>query len=172
MSIVPDWISKEDFARALFLVLGALLTALKDGFRGAGRLLVRWIREMRQSRKAIVIVQDFLQPGLENLWHIVQLQSRNTMHFIGHFRVTNTTDKPLTFTNIDFPHPPSSRIFHVRMSQRLDSDVSTSAIPAHSCTDLRLEFGLDPAPDWIGERKLKLLLTDSAVGASPLVGSR
>jgi hypothetical protein len=163
MSLVPDWLSKEDFARALFLVLGAVVGAtvalFKDALAGLAQLLTHWLRQRQRSKKAVVIVQDFVSLGAENLWHVVPFQGRDTMHFVGRFRVTNSTARPLTITRIECDQS-RSRVFHVRVENLLRGE-SHSHIAPQYVADIRLAFGLDPAPLWAGELRLTLRLTDS-----------
>jgi len=162
MAIIPDWITREDASRALFLVLGALIAAFKDAFVWVGRLLTHWVREHLQSRKSVTIVQDWLRPGAQNLWHIVTgNDGRKSMHFVGHFIVTNRTDKGLSFTRIDCSPSTGSRVYHSRAQGFRDSG-GLFEVTSHSLGDVRIEFGLDPAPEWTGDQKLTLLLTDSA----------
>lgn len=164
MALVPDWISREDASRALFLVLGALIAALKDAFVWAGKLLTRWVREHLQSRKSVTIVQDWLRPGAQNLWQRMKApDGHDTAHFVGCFIVTNRTDKGLSFTRIECSESGSSRVYHARALPLTPIPGGTIfEVTSHSLGDVRLEFGLDPAPEWTGDQKLTLLLTDSA----------
>jgi hypothetical protein len=167
MSLVPDWISKEDFARALFLVLGAAVgatvTLFKDALGGIAQLLTHWIRGRLQTTKSVVIVQDFVGLGAENLWHIVPFQGRDTMHFVGRFQVTNSTDRPLTFTRVECDQS-RSRVFHVRAENLSETHRGGTDFPVapQSIAEIRLGFGLNPAPPWTGEQRLTLRLRDSA----------
>ena len=162
MAPVPDWLTREDVSRALFLVLGAFIAAFKDAFVWVGRLLTRWVRDRHQSRKSVTIVQDWVRPGAESLWHVVTMNGRNSMHFVGSFRVTNTSDKPLSFTRVECTPSGRARVVHVRVLALSGVEAHRPyEIPPQSIDDVRIEFGLDPAPDWTGERRLMLQLTDS-----------
>jgi hypothetical protein len=164
MALIPDWITREDASRALFLVLGALIAAFKDAFVWVGRLLTQWVRHHLQSRKSVTIVQDWLRPGSENLWHLVASNDgRKSMHFVGHFIVTNRTDKGLSFTRVECSPSAGSRVYHVRALDLSGREPrGLFEVTSHSLGDVRIEFGLDPAPEWTGDQKLTLLLTDSA----------
>jgi hypothetical protein len=163
MAFVPDWISKADASRVLFLVLGALVAAFKDGFVWVGRLFTHWIHERSQSRKSVLIVQNWLQPGGGGHWFLVPMHGRQQMLFVGSFRVTNSTRSPVSFTRIDCKPSGGSAIFQVRAFVVSPNNGGLrDEIPPQSIDDVRLEFGLDPAPAWTGVRRLKLQLTDSA----------
>jgi hypothetical protein len=162
MALVPDWLSREDASRALFLLLGALLGAFKDAFVWVGRLITQWVRDHRNSRKAVTIVQDWMRPEAQNFWHLVTSSGRVSMHFVGHFIVTNRTDKGLSFTRVECNPAGGASVFHVRALGFGEQGATAFEVSPQSLGDVRIEFGLDPAPDWTGDRKLELSLTDSA----------
>lgn len=152
MGIVPNLLSHE-----------SVLNAGISGVSGLIGWLARWWQDRRRITLSVRIVQNLISCS-PSCWVSNKVGDRTIMQLTGHFRITNTTDHPVSILKIETGFWIWKRSVtqpRVIIDDPLDEVTRDRPVPPKTTRDAVIYFELNPPRNWSGTKNMRLSITDS-----------